>query len=130
MNSRKVGVLVLVGLAFASVLWFLKPAPESKPLPSLPEKNTSVNQQMAIETMPLPQPTPAPQAAIEPVEAIAPTQEVQPVAQIAQPEQPHILSFIQFVGLPENSYFHSDQIDWRRYREYRRAFAQSPQPVN
>ena len=124
MKQYKRTFLVLIGLAFATLLGFLNFNNRTKlsskePAVLAPVTIGSNLQQMAIETVPA-----------APMQANAPSEEVFPRGQMieAEPENSsELLSYVEFLSLPGGSPPQSAQISWREYLEYRRAFAKSPQ---
>ena len=126
-RKRRTGLLVVIGLIVASAMWVLNPFGSPEPIQeaALPEANESVNQQMAIETAPLPVQAPAPIEAPLPAEpvAIAPVQAEVVQAPVELPEPIRVQPYIRFYSSTENYDYQNNEISWRKYREYRRQFA-------
>ena len=120
MKQYKISLLVLVGLAFAGMIG-VKRYLDTRPVPP-PASNPPVNQQMAVESIPVPAATP--QAELRPQTAVP--AERTPAAEISDAETGReVLSYIQFLALPENYPVLSQEISWRKYRTYRRGLARS-----
>ncbi|MGH7197330.1 MAG: hypothetical protein ACREH5_01125 [Candidatus Omnitrophota bacterium] len=118
MKQYKISLLVLVGLTFAGMIG-VKRYLDTRPVPP-PASNPPVNRQMAVETMPAPVTAPKPQMAAA-------------AGRIAAAEVPvaktggEVLSYIQFLELPENYPVLSQEISWREYRQYRRKLRRAPE---
>ena len=119
MKQYKVSLLVLVGLAFAGMLG-VKRYLDTRPAPAPPAQSPVVTQQMAVETVPAPVSAPQP--------AARPRLEAPAIAETAAPGT-EILSYIEFLAVPENYPVLSQEISWRQYREYRRGFAKGIEPA-
>ena len=124
MKQYKVSILLVVFLAFVAILGFKRmfeqtktPANDSGPLKAapfaVPPQPSTLAKQMAIEVVPA-----APAAPAIPLQTPLLTQT--PPAGL---EKVRVLSYIEFMSLPNNYAFQSYGIDWREYREYRRTFA-------
>lgn len=118
MKQYKTSMLILVGLAFAGMLG-VKRYLDTRPAPTPPAPGPVVSQQVAIETAPAPFSAPRPQAAAS------------RIPQTPAPSDPEtgsqVLSYIQFLALPENYSVLSQEISWREYREYRRILRPAPE---
>lgn len=134
MKQYKSGLLVLIGLAFATLLAVINFKGLTKPQAAdpvvsitdqMPIETNTANQQMAVETQPAPA---LPQSLPDEVErAEIQGLTIQEIAPADKGSQSGALSFIAFSSLRENLDVQGYQINWRSYREYRRSLAQSPQ---
>ena len=134
MKQYKSGFLVLIGLAFATLLAVINFKGLNKPqvadpavsiADQLPVETNAANQQMAVETQPVPT---LPQSLPDEVErAEIQGLTIQEIAPTDKGPQSGALSFIAFSSLRENLDLQGYQINWRAYRQYRRSLAQSPQ---
>jgi hypothetical protein len=138
-QSKKVILLVLLAaVLLAALVWVKKVVDEqktAKEVESMPEENTVLDQQTAVETVwakPMAsQPKNAGSAvSSSPIRSSSAGDLTPEPLSMAALELESPLSFIQFLELPENSCLRSQEIDWRSYREYRRAFAKSPESVD
>ena len=133
MKQYKISILLIVGLVFVTLLGvkkFLLPnnAPDNgtsamKAVDSLAKlhETTTVKQQMAVETLPL-----LAQPAGSTLNALPQEAAVEPTPQKSDTDdRSQVLSYIEFLSLPENYSIQSQEISWREYREYRRASART-----
>jgi hypothetical protein len=111
-------MLILVGLAFAGMLG-VKKYLDTRPVPAEPASSPAVSRQMAVETAPAPMAAPRPQASAASANL--------PAAPSSDDSGREVLSYIQFLALPENYPVLSQEISWREYRAYRRNLRQAPE---
>jgi len=125
MKQYKVSILLVVFLAFVAILGFKRmfeqtktPANDSGPLKAapfaVPTQSNTLAQQMAIEVVPATASAPAAPFA---------TPQLTKTPTATGIEKGRVLSYIEFISLPNNYAFQSYGIDWRTYREYRSALA-------
>jgi hypothetical protein len=143
MRQYKIGLLVVLVLAFATLLWMMNimnPTKSSKgesvaviervsPPPPVMAAGMPARQTV-VETAPLPL------MAVKGPEEIAISQPLHlsssapnPAKAVTAASEPHdnVLPFIKFLSLPENYSIQGHEVAWREYREYRRHFARFPQ---
>ncbi len=127
MKQYKSGFLVLIGLAFATLLAVINFKGLTKPQAAdpavsiadqLPVETNTASQQMAVEIQLV---TAQPAPLLQPVTP-AEIQSLQ-APQIDPENQSQALSFIKFLALPENYDIQGYQSDWQAYRQYRRTLA-------
>lgn len=133
MKQYKISILLIVGLVFVTLLGvkkFFLPnnAPDSgtsaiKAADSLAKLHeTTVKQQMAVETLPVPA-----QPAVSAPDALPQQAAIEPAPQSDTDDRSEVLSYIEFLALTENYSIQSGEISWREYRAYRRAGARALQ---
>ncbi len=131
MKQYKISILLIVGLVFVTLLGvkrFLLPnnAPDggtsaTKAVDSLAKLHeTAANQQMAVETLPVPA-----QPAVSAPGTLPQQAAIEPAPQSDTDDRSQVLSYIEFLSLTENYSIQNGEISWREYRAYRRAGARA-----